>query len=77
MLIKSRNSSQGKLSSNNSNNNNSNSSYKPTRPPSYPNKPFTKANLHKLITELIVESNERDSNTSNNEGLQQDDESTM
>ena len=33
--------------------------------------------MHELITELIAESNEQDSDTKNNEGLEQDDESTM
>ena len=77
MFIKRRNSAQNNPSSNNSSNNHSNSSYEPANPPSYPKKPFTKANLHELITELIAESDERDRDTSDNEGLQQDNESTM
>ena len=74
VLMISRNSSQG---SNSSNNNHSNSSYKPVKPPSHPKKPCTKANLHELLTKLIAESNECDSDTSNNEGAQQENESAM
>ena len=78
VLIKGRNSNPSKPSSNNSTNNSSNSSYKPVKPPSYTKKPFTKANLHELITALISESSEHDSDTTNkNEGLQQDDDTTM
>ena len=57
IILKVRNSSYGSNNRSNSNKSN-NSSHKPVKSPSYNVKPFTKANVHELLNELLVETNE-------------------
>ena len=52
-------------------------SYKSVKPPSYPRRKFTKANLHELLSELISENSLSDDNEPDAPVANQDSESTL
>ena len=54
-----------------------NPSYKTVKPSSYNEKPFTKANLHKLLKELIVEGHESEDASIVSENAINNNESTL
>ena len=57
-ITKNKSNSQSKTQSSSNLNNSNESNHRTAKPPSYASKPFTNANLHELITELIAQNNE-------------------